>query len=255
MEIWMKRKVSRVVVLALFATSLLSARGQTPVRNAVLVELFTSEGCSSCPPADGLLRKLGGKVVANGQTIIALSEHVTYWNQLGWADPFSQQIFTDRQSSYVKRFQLDDAYTPQMVINGDQQVSGGNGPAILRALAAETATSTASVKVISVEPEGKMLSVTFDLSGDLPRQGADIMIAVAENQVTSSVGRGENSGRTLTHVSVVRTLTKVATLKGAATQTVKVLVGNVPAGAPRHLVVFAQTVGLGKVLSVATIPL
>jgi len=196
-----------------------------------------------------------GKLSPSGQTVIALSEHVTYWNHDGWVDPFSQQVFTDRQSNYKERFQLDDVYTPQMVVNGDSQVSGGNAPAILNALAAEAAASTASVKIVSVVAEGKMLNVTFAVSGDLPRKGADILAAVAENQLTSNVSRGENTGRTLTHVSVVRTLTKVATLKGAATMTVKVPLGNSPAGAPHHLVVFAQTVGLGKVLSVATAPL
>jgi hypothetical protein len=99
------------------------------------------------------------------------------------------------------------------------------------------------------------LKVAFAVSGELPRQGADIVAAVAENQVTSDVSRGENGGRTLTHVSVVRTLTKVATLKGAAAMTVKVPLGSGPEAVPRHLVVFVQTVGLGKVLSVATAPL
>jgi hypothetical protein len=198
---------------------------------------------------------MDGKLSPSGQTVIALSEHVTYWNHDGWVDPFSQQIFTDRQNSYGERFKLDDVYTPQMLVNGDQQVIGGNGPAIVKALAAEAAASTASLKIVSVVAEGKMLSVTFAVSGDLPKKGADILAAVAENQVTSSVSRGENTGRTLTHVSVVRTLTKVATLKGAATMSVMVPLGNTPAGTPCHLVVFAQTVGLGKVLSVATTPL
>jgi len=219
------------------------------------VELFTSEGCSSCPPADSLLKQMDGKLSASGQTVIALSEHVTYWNHDGWVDPFSQQIFTDRQNNYKDRFQIDDIYTPQMVVNGDSQVSGGNAQAILRALAAETAAPAVSVKIVSVAVEGKTLSVTFAVSGKLPKKGADIMAAVAENQVTSNVSRGENGGRTLTHVSVVRTLTKVATLKGASTMTVKVPLGDGAAGVPRHLVVFAQTVGLGKVLSVATVPL
>jgi hypothetical protein len=233
-----------------------NARAQTTATpNAVLVELFTSEGCSSCPPADSLLKQMDGKLTASGQTVIALSEHVTYWNHDGWVDPFSQQVFTDRQSNYKEHFRLDDVYTPQMVINGDIQVSGGNAQAILKALAAETAVPVASVKIVSVTAVGKNLKVAFAVSGELPRQGADIVAAVAENQVTSDVSRGENGGRTLTHVSVVRTLTKVATLKGAAAMTVKVPLGSGPEAVPRHLVVFVQTVGLGKVLSVATAPL
>jgi len=249
----MMRKLLLIAVVGGLSACARAQTATTP--NAVLVELFTSEGCSSCPPADALLKQMDGKLSASGQTVIALSEHVTYWNHDGWVDPFSQQIFTDRQSNYKERFQLDDVYTPQMVINGDIQVSGGNGPAILKALAAETAAPAASVKIVSVVAAGKILSVTFAVSGDLPKKGADILAAVAEDQVTSNVSHGENGGRTLTHVSVVRTLTKVATLKSAATMTVKVSLGNGPAGAPRHLVVFAQTAGLGKVLSVATAPL
>jgi hypothetical protein len=251
----MKLKVYLIAAVGLLALSGAVAREQQAAPQAVLVELFTSEGCSSCPPADAYLQKMDGKLSATGQTVIALSEHVTYWNHDGWIDPFSQQIFTDRQSKYGERFQLDDVYTPQMVINGDQQVSGGNGPAIQKALAAQASAPTANVKIVSVAAEGKLLSVTFAVSGNLPRQGVDIVAAVAQNQARSNVSRGENTGRTLTHVSVVRTLTRVATLKSAATMTVKVPQGIAPAGVPRHLVVFAQTAGLGKVLGVATTPL
>jgi len=251
----MKVKFGLIAMLGLLAGPAGVARTQQATPNAVLVELFTSEGCSDCPPADALLQQMDGKLSPTGQMVIALSEHVTYWNHDGWVDPFSQEIFTQRQKVYGDRFALDDVYTPQMVINGDQQAVGGNSATILKALAAQTAAPKATVKIVSVAADGKMLKVTFALSGELPKQGAEIFAAVAENQVTSNVNRGENSGRTLTHVAVVRTLTKVATLKGAATQTVKAPLGAGPAEAPRHLVVFAQTAGLGKVLSVATAPL
>jgi hypothetical protein len=252
----MKRSLLLLTMLVWLTPSGVFLHAQSAAApNAVLVELFTSEGCSSCPPADALLAQMDGKLSPTGQTVIALSEHVTYWNHDGWVDPFSQEIFTDRQSGYKDRFKLDDVYTPQMVINGDQQVSGGNGPAILKALAAEAATPKASVKIVSVAAEGKFLKVTLAVTGELPRQGADIVAGVAENKTSSNVSRGENSGRTLTHVAVVRTLAKVGTVKAATTMTVKVPLGNGPVGAARHLVVFAQTAGQGKVLSVVTMPL
>ena len=247
--------VRKLLLMGVVGAVVISARAQTAASNAVLVELFTSEGCSSCPPADALLQKMDGMRSPTGQTVIALSEHVTYWNHDGWVDPFSQEIFTERQSDYKEHFKIDDVYTPQMVINGDQQVSGSNGPAILKALAAENEAPVAGVKIVSVAAVGKILNVTFALSGEVPKKGVDIVAAIAEDRVTSSVSRGENSGRTLTHVSVVRTLTKVATLKSAATMTVKVPLGSGPAVAPRHLVLFAQTVGLGKVIGVTTAPL
>jgi hypothetical protein len=102
-----------------------TALAQTPVRRVALLELFTSEGCSSCPPADDLLRQLNGRAFA-GVQIVGLSEHVTYWNHDGWADPFSQEMFTARQAGYADRFRLDSSYTPQLVINGAQQMVGSD---------------------------------------------------------------------------------------------------------------------------------
>ena len=125
-ELW--RCSATVVLVALFGG--LNARGAQPV----LVELFTSEGCSSCPPADTLLQKLQAQQPVDGALIIAFEEHVDYWNYLGWTDPFSQDVFTERQKSYGDRFGLSDVYTPQMVVNGDKQVQGGDGKAILDAL-------------------------------------------------------------------------------------------------------------------------
>jgi len=94
--------------------------------HAVLVELFTSEGCSSCPPADALLRAIDGKRTEAGQLVVGISEHVTYWNRLGWADPFSSDVYTARQDGYRSHFRLDSAYTPQVVVNGEREVLGSD---------------------------------------------------------------------------------------------------------------------------------
>src|ERR1700679_2585440 len=113
----------------------LTAPSSPSPSSVVIVELFTSEGCSSCPPADKLLRQVHLKETGAGQMIVGISEHVTYWNNLGWKDPYSAQVFTDRQSVYASRLSLEGPYTPQMVVNGRDQFVGSDRGRLQRALA------------------------------------------------------------------------------------------------------------------------
>jgi hypothetical protein len=223
-----------------------------PAPRLLLVELFTSEGCSSCPPADALLRKLNGARVESGQIVVGLSEHVTYWNNLGWQDPFSDQTYTARQSAYSDRFGLDSVYTPQMVINGEAQVVGSDGSAILKAIANLADKSTMVLHLQTVQAADKTLTFTFSVE-DLPAAGAEIYAVIADDMASSSVSRGENSGRTLAHVSVARRLVRVATVKDAATLTISTPLPPALKGQPqtgRHLILFAQERNAGKVLAV-----
>ena len=124
-----------------------------PVRGAVLVELFTSEGCSSCPPADDLLRQMNGRISHEGQLVIGLSEHVSYWDSLGWKDPYSSDIYTERQDEYSARFGLSGVYTPQMVVNGRKQLVGGDRRALEAALASEAQRKQIDLHIISTQVE------------------------------------------------------------------------------------------------------
>jgi hypothetical protein len=228
-----------------------SAAAATPQERAVLVELFTSEGCSSCPPADALLQRLNGVRVEPGVLIVALSEHVTYWNRLGWIDPFSQEQFTQRQSAYGERFQLDSVYTPQVVVNGEHQVLGSDGRAILGAVSARDQTMPVTVRILEAQRSNGALLVTYTSEGKLP--GAELFAVVADDLDTSTVPRGENAGRTLTHVAVARSLRRVGPLGQAGTQSFTLALPTQPKGhgeAALHLVLFAQAPGLGRVLSV-----
>jgi hypothetical protein len=244
-------------VITILLAVVLTGYGQTTERpHAVLVELFTSEGCSSCPPADALLRELNGTTTSSGKLVVGISEHVTYWNSLGWTDPFSASAYTDRQNSYGSRFHLDSVYTPQMVVNGEQQVLGSDRNAVLRAVRETDHPGPLSVRIVSAAGRDDSLVVTYSIHGNLPGHSADLFAVVADDVAQSSVLRGENSGRKLAHVSVARSITRIASVKDAAAgSTVRLPLDNGPHSSSRHLVLFVQSASLGPVLSVDTVAL
>lgn len=219
-----------------------------------VVELFTSEGCSSCPPADDFLRRINLQH-NSGELILGLSEHVTYWNQLGWKDPFSQQAFTDRQEVYADKLSSRGPYTPQMVVNGRAEFVGGNGPALEKALHEDAGLAHGALGIAGHEVDSGKLNVSFHFKAP-DAHAYDILAVIADDADHSSVARGENAGRTLAHVSVVRLMAKVATLSGDSDQTAQV---NLPAdlggASPRHLVLIAQQPHQGRIVAAVTVPL
>ena len=181
----------------------------------VLVELFTSEGCSSCPPADIILKKLDDFQPIPGAQLIVLSEHVTYWDQLGWKDPNSSAAFTDRQNSYESALGEKEPYTPQFVVDGKQSVSLEKWQALEDALNrakgdAKVPVTIGGVKMDSSNPT--ILRAHIETGVNSERHNADVYVAVALNEVESKVLRGENGGKQLIHVAVVQQLTKVGKL-------------------------------------------
>jgi hypothetical protein len=172
-------------------------------RVPVLVELFTSEGCSDCPPADKLLEELDTKQFVPGAQAIVLSEHVTYWNHQGWTDPFSMPEIDDRQKEYGDRFHLDSIYTPQAVVDGTAQMVGNNGPELARAV--EAAAKTAKEQLTIAEPHWDNGAAVFSVKGATDAK-ARLVAALAADATTSQVAHGENAGRTLHHIAVVRVM-------------------------------------------------
>ncbi len=174
----------------------------------VLVELFTSEGCSSCPPADEALRSLASSQPVQGARIIALGFHVDYWNQLGWRDTYSSSEFTARQVSYSDAFHLDGVYTPQLVVDGSRQLVGGSGGAT-QEIASAARRPKAKVD-ISVAPgatgSAELRVDVSQLPTVSPGDEVELLLAIAEGNLRSDVLRGENAGRKLTHAAVVRRL-------------------------------------------------
>lgn len=173
------------------------------VRVPVVVELFTSEGCSVCSPADEFLLGLEQKQPIAGVEVIALEEHVDYWNGSGWRDPFSSRVMSNRQADYNRLFNLDNISTPQLVIGGQTQVSG-----LDEARAGEEIVRAAKGPQAKVEVSFRSASVATVKVDKLPANAPDseVWMAVTEGGLESAVDGGENEGRTLRHTAVVRSI-------------------------------------------------
>ena len=189
------------------------------VRAPVVVELFTSEGCSSCPPADALLARLDKEQPVEGAEVIALAQHVDYWNYLGWADPFSSHDSSERQGEYAAAFGNTGVYTPQMVVDGGAEFPGGNSGRAFEAIARAAREPKAEVSLARVADQS---DGTLRLSVRVVRlpkltdgDTADVLLAVTESGLSSDVARGENAGQRLMHAGVVRSLTKLGYLSAA----------------------------------------
>lgn len=199
-----------VVAAAMFVPQLPGqavAPSAAPQRVPVLVELFTSEGCSDCPPADALLAKLDATQPIPGVMAIVLSEHVTYWNRLGWTDPFSFDAMTERQEDYGRRFGLDSSYTPQMVVDGSDQFVGSNGRALVAALTKDAKTPKLGITIESAIWNHD--AAEFSIRANEPA-GTKLLAVLAADATHSEVARGENAGRTLHHTAVVRVIKEFA---------------------------------------------
>jgi hypothetical protein len=190
-------------------------------RSPVVVELFTSEGCSSCPPADRLLIELERKQPVGDAVVIPLEEHVDYWNNLGWPDRFSSPQFRVRQNDYARFFRTDSVFTPQMIVNGRAQFVGGDAVSayqeIARAGAVPAAYALRLQRDKTEDADVVNLSVRLrrmNRSGERPRL-ADVLLAVTEGHLSSDVRGGENSGHLLRHAPVVRSFGTIAQIDDA----------------------------------------
>jgi hypothetical protein len=236
------------------AASGVPARGNS---TPVLVELFTSEGCSSCPPADRLLQDLDRTQPVSGAQLIVLSEHVDYWNHIGWADPYSSRFLSDRQSAYSDHFRLGSVYTPQMVVDGTTEFVGNDSR--LASQACEKARGAEKIPVrisaASLEDPGMLQAhVEIDpLPESFKARKAEVYVVVALNHAESQVLRGENEGRRLTHVAVVQSLTRIGSMEKGKSfgQDVRIKLDRRTDSANLRVIAFAQESGPGPVLGSA----
>jgi hypothetical protein len=215
--------------------------------NPVLIELFTSEGCSSCPPADRLLVQLQQQHVADGAELLLLGEHVDYWNELGWTDRFSSHQFSERQSKYAASFG-GSPYTPQMVIDGQAQLVGNNADGVQRAIA-QASTRPKPARVSLNWARDNHLAVEVDHAGPSDR----LMLAVTEDDLSTNVRSGENGGHVLRHTAVVRNLQEVGTTAGGAYKgTIPVPLDPAWNRAKLHLIVFVQDANTSRIVGAAS---
>jgi hypothetical protein len=194
-----------------------SARTPAPNGSPVVVELFTSEGCSSCPPADALLAKLDEMGRVGNAQVVPLEEHVDYWDDQGWRDPFSSHEWTARQYAYASVLGNGNAYTPQMVVDGSVEFSGGRAQQALQSIA--QAASRAKTPVV-LSQGGASKPGTEDFSVQVGKLipsakggAAEVWLSITETGLHSSVTRGENAGHELRHAAVVRSMRKIGEAK------------------------------------------
>lgn len=180
-----------------------------PARKAVVVELFTSEGCNTCPPADELLSRLREARLSGGTEIIPLGLHVDYWNHLGWTDRFSSSSYTDRQKAYAEKLHIQETYTPQMVVDGATEFNGSDVQSARQAITqALLRPQTADIQMSTVADDKLQVSVKAS-----PEASGEVLLALTEDNLMSKVSAGENNKRELHHTAVVRDLRVLGKLK------------------------------------------
>jgi hypothetical protein len=244
----MKRLVPIVIVVGLVARGGLAQ----PPRVPVLVELYTSEGCSSCPPADLLLESLSRDQPIARAEIIPIGLHVDYFNHQGWKDPFSSASFTTRQRSYSPVFGDENVYTPQMVIDGEAAIPGIETDHIRQAI-----TEAASKPHLPLRVTARVTGGKAQLTIDRPAAPSNaeriqVIAAITEDGLSSVVTRGENHGRTLHHVAVARTLQVLDSLSAQASTQEKVLAIGKDWGSHLKAVVWLQGVKSREVYGTAS---
>jgi hypothetical protein len=232
------------------SASLSGSRSMAAAKHSVVVELFTSEGCSSCPPADELLGRLRQPASANGAEVIPLGFHVDYWDSAAWHDRFDSAAYSRRQEEYARKFHIDGPYTPQMVVNGEVEFVGSLAGQARQAIThAARVGPAADVHLSMAENDLLSLSVTNS-------QPADVMLAITEDNLFTNVAGGENNGRVLRHSAVLRELRRLGELSGGIfSTTVRLKLDNGWKRQDLRAVVFVQQNQTGKIIGAASLPL
>jgi hypothetical protein len=214
--------------------------------NFVVLELFTSQGCSSCPSADKLLAKTYEEAQKNHMQLFVLSYHVDYWDRLGWKDPFSQSLFTKRQYEYAKQFGLQGVYTPQVVVNGAKEFVGSDSRKLNSVLESNlNPKAKIDISLEDVKWQNSQVSFGYNLKGDF--KNSQLQVAILSKKEETNIPRGENSGLKLAGSNVVRVL---QTVKTAEKSTISVALPKDLTQGNTRIIVFVQDVKTLQVVGI-----
>lgn len=235
-----------VLILCAVAAKANDATARVPV----LVELFTSEGCSSCPPADAFLQKLDSAQPISGAELIVLSEHVDYWNHDGWKDPYSSSSITERQSAYVHVLGQSEPYTPEMIADGSDVLKLTDPQQMNQVFLKDLGMPALAVRIEGVKLDGPALRAHIATGEYAGKRKADVYMAVALSHVESQVSAGENHGKHLSHTAVVEYLKKIGSIEEGKSfnQDVQLKLKNGVDPQNVRVVAFVQEAGPGRVV-------
>lgn len=233
-----------VTVIAITAFASNRHRSNTPDNNKgfAVVELFTSEGCSSCPPADAVVAKIQKE--SNDKPVYILAYHVDYWNRLGWKDVFSEAAYSHRQSQYSAWLHLNGVYTPQIVVNGKTEFVGSEEGTLRNAIKTNLQIqATVQIALSDVKVDGGKVSLHYQAEGNTHK--TVLLVAIVQKQAQTKVERGENAGHTLSHVQIVRSLQSINLNSSTGYETIALPKGVDPKGT--ELIAFLQNTVTGTI--------
>ena len=249
-------KLFLAVLLVLLSAAFLlrpSTTASGTTSRAVVIELFTSEGCSSCPPAADLLTHLRQDLAAKNIQVVPLGFHVDYWNSLGWKDRFSSADYSHRQEQYARSLKVDGPYTPQMVVDGTEEFVGNSARQAERAIG--NAARQPEIAVVKLSTTGTD-QLSIEVKAPATAGDAGVLLAITEDNLSTKIGSGENNGRTLHHAAVVRELRSLGRLHDGSFQ------ASVPIKTEKdwkredlRAVVFVQQGDAGKIQGAASVTL
>jgi hypothetical protein len=214
--------IHKYILLVTFLVTFAGRPGKSQLNNPpddgfAVLELFTSEGCSSCPPADELMASIQKET--KGEAVFIIAYHVDYWDRLGWKDVFSSPAYSDRQQQYGRWLNVSPIYTPQVVVNGKEQFVGSESSAIHKAITEQLKVKPGTTLTLqAIQGNGK-LNLKYQATSI--KSGCRLMIALLQKSAQSHVGRGENQGRLLSHIQIVRKLQSEVLSGGSGNSTIE----------------------------------